>query len=158
MFRKILLACLFTPIGLIPFLQPQAAWACSCMKSTPEEQRERADVVFTGRVIDQKMTTADSSSVGGLNWVKWIFEVETDHKGAISETVTVESASNSAACGINFQMGERYQVFANQGDTALRASLCSGTKPLTDEIEEQSQGAVPCARGHRSRATLKDAS
>lgn len=146
MFRKTLLACLLTPIGLIPLLQPQAAWACSCMQSTPEEQMERADIVFTGRVIDQKMKAAETQPFGGRTWVQWTFEVESDQKGAVSEQITVESASNSAACGINFQMGERYQVFANQNNTALRASLCSGTRAVIDERQEQSQ--MPCSGGH----------
>lgn len=151
MFRKMLLAGLIMP-SLIPFLHPQAAWACSCLKGTPEEQLERADVVFTGQVIDKKMPTDDSS--GGLNWVQWTFEVEAEQKGAISEQVIVESASNSAACGINFQVGERYQVFANQSNTALRASLCSGTQVLTDKEQEQSQGSTPCKSGHGSQEEL----
>lgn len=149
MFKKTLLwVCLFTPMGLIPFLQPQAAWACSCMRSSPEEQMERADVVFTGRVVDKKMKTVTSAPLGGLNLVEWTFEVEDDHKGSISEQVTIESASNSAACGINFQMGERYQVFANQSNTALRASLCSGTRALTSGDQDESQKSSPCASGH----------
>lgn len=154
MFRQtLLLACLFTPISFIPFLQPQAAWACSCMRSTPEEQVERADVVFTGRVIDKKMKTVESTPLGGLNWVQWTFEVEADHKGSVSEQVTVESASNSAACGINFQMGKRYQVFANQSNTALRASLCSGTRALTDEQQEKAQAPFSCAGGHGNQSS-----
>ncbi|WP_299491067.1 hypothetical protein [Acaryochloris sp. IP29b_bin.137] len=147
MVRKILLACLFAPIGVIPFLHPQVAWACSCIRSTPEEQMERADVVFTGRVIDKSMKTLETNPFGGLNLVQWTFEVEANHKGSVSKQVTVESASNSAACGINFQMGERYQVFANQSDTALRASLCSGTR-ATSDLQEQSQASSPCAGGH----------
>lgn len=153
MFRKTLLACLFTPIGLIPFLQPQAAWACSCIQSTPAEQMERADVVFTGRVIDQKMKTVKTQPFGGRTWVQWTFEVEADHKGAVSKQMTVESASNSAACGVNFQMGERYQVFANQSNTALKASLCSGTRAVTDKPQEQSQTPSPCSGGHGNRSS-----
>ncbi|KAI9133446.1 hypothetical protein [Acaryochloris sp. CCMEE 5410] len=151
MFRKTLLACVLTPIGLIPFLRPQAAWACSCMQSTPEEQMERADIVFTGRVIDQKMKAAEIQPFGGRTWVQWTFEVESDQKGAVSEQVTVESASNSAACGINFQMGERYQVFANQSNTDLKASLCSGTRALRDGQQEQSQAPSPCVGRHGKR-------
>lgn len=154
MFRKtVLLACLFTPISFISFLYPQAAWACSCMRSTPEEQMERADVVFTGRVIDKKMKTVEPPPFGGLNLVQWTFEVEADHKGSVSEKVTVESASSSAACGINFQMGERYQVFANQSDTALRASLCSGTRALTDKQQEKSESPFSCAGGHGNQSS-----
>lgn len=109
---------------------------------------ERADVVFTGRVIDQKMQTVATNPFGGLKLVQWTFEVEADHKGAASKQLTIESASNSAACGINFLMGERYQVFANQSKTALRASLCSGTRALTDKQQEQSQAPFSCAGGH----------
>lgn len=152
MFRKTLLACVLTPIGLIPFLRPQAAWACSCMQSTPEEQMERADVVFIGRVIDRKMKAVETQPFGGRTWVQWTFEVESDQKGSVFEQVTVESASNSAACGINFQLGERFQVFANQNKTALRASLCSGTRALGDGQQEQSQAPSPCAGGHGNRA------
>ena len=150
MVKKILLACLFTPI--IPFLQPQAAWACSCMRSTPEERMERADVVFTGRVVDKKMQTQETTPFGGLRLIQWTFEVEADHKGSVSKQMTVESASSSAACGINFQMGERYQVFANQSNTALRASLCSGTRALTDKPKEQFQVTSPCAGGHSNES------
>lgn len=116
---------------------------------------ERADVVFTGRVIDQKTKTVTTNPFGGLKFVQWTFEVETDYKGAASEQLTIESASNSAACGINFQMGERYQVFANQSNTALKASLCSGTRAVRDKPQEQSQVSSPCAGGHGRQETLQ---
>ncbi len=130
--NTLLFTCLFGTMGLLQLLQPKAALACSCMRSTPEEQLERADVVFTGRVIDKKIPTAEPNQFGGLTPIIWTFEVEDQQKGSVSAEQVVESASNSAACGINFTMGERYQVFANQNQTQLKASLCSGTKLLTD--------------------------
>lgn len=152
-FKNTLLAtCFFTTVGLIPLLQPQTAMACSCMRSTSEEQLERADVAFKGRVIDKKVATLESDPSGGLNLIRWTFVVEDSQKGAAAKELIVESASNSAACGINFQMGERYQVFANQHENNLRASLCSGTQLMTEEGEEQSQESTPepspCAEDH----------
>jgi len=143
-------------MGLIPLLQPQAAIACSCMRSTPEEQMERANVVFKGRVIDQTVTTPESGPLRGLNLIRWTFAVEESQKGLAAKELVVESASNSAACGINFQMGDRYQVFANQYQDNLRASLCSGTQRMTEEVLEEGQGqsqepaseSSPCAEGH----------
>ena len=113
------------------------------MRSTPEEQMKRADVVFTGLVVDKKSTPDDPERQGGLSPIVWTFAVEDSKKGEASKRLLIESASNSAACGINFQMGGRYQVFANQNGTKLKAFLCSGTQLLTGEEKEQSQEAAP---------------
>jgi len=115
------------------------------MRSTAKEQMERADVVFTGRVVGQEVNTFKTNLFGGLHLLQWTFKIETEQKGAVSEQVTVESASSSAACGINFQIGKRYQVFANHNRSGLRATLCSGTKVLTESKSDKSQLTSPCS-------------
>ena len=94
-------AALATAVGFLPVAN---AHACSCAQSTPQQQAQRADAVFTGTVQGitsvSQLRTSDS------------FSVETVYKGSIGSTVTIYSDSGGGGCGASFIARSRYTVFA----------------------------------------------
>lgn len=92
------------------------AFACSCAPTTREETVGNADVVFTGTV--EKVEREGFWNVATL-------KVEDVEKGTVDEEATVQTASDSAACGIVFEPGKKIQVAAIQRKERLHASLCS---------------------------------
>lgn len=111
---------IFIVMSATVILPAQPSWACSCVQSTPNEHAARADVIFTG-------TATDPGSRAGLTY--WTsFDVEVAYKGALGPTAAVETASGSAGdCGIVFQEGERYTVFARAQEDGLDTNICMGT-------------------------------
>ena len=61
---------------------------------------------------------------------KYQFSVSKQWKGVAGKTASIVSASNSAACGINFDSDRDYLVYAfkTEGDDQLRTNLCTRTK------------------------------
>lgn len=110
--------------GLVSLVVQGTSHACSCMPYSPAEQIEISDAVFVGTPISQVDTAGGEG--GGL---RWSFDVETVHKGEVGATTSLETAGDSAACGIEFREGERYLVFAT-GQDRIGANLCSGTGPV----------------------------
>lgn len=106
---------------------PEAA-ACSCMQQSPEEAIAAAEAIFEGTVTK----TADNTGTkfGGR---AVSMTVDRAWRGVKAPTVSVATASNSAACGYPFQEGETYLVYgyrSRAGD--IQVSLCSHTKPIAD--------------------------
>ncbi len=103
-------------------LAPQSACACSCALGSEEEFFDNADFIFIGVV-----TEVDKSfSLGGGGDVKVDFVVEEVAKGESAGEVTLTTASDGAACGYDFLVGQRFKVFAHNGSTGL----CSGNRAL----------------------------
>jgi hypothetical protein len=48
----------------------------------------------------------------------------------VSRRQKVQSPSSEASCGVEFKVGDRYQVYAKRTRGVLSTHLCSGTKPL----------------------------
>jgi len=94
------------------------AGACSCVASGPKALAERAEVLFVGTVAN--------NSGGATQTVA--FDVETAFKGAVEEEVAVTTPVSSTACGLPFQEGRRYTVFAYTKGSKLMTNSCSGTK------------------------------
>lgn len=115
-----------------------SCWACSCAVATPAEQASWSTVAFVGTVVE-----IDRSDVGGSSsgLVHYVMTVERVHKGAVTDRVTVDSASGGGTCGLaGIREGGRYLVLADGFGEALRSGLCDGTVELGD-------GAVPAAYG-----------
>jgi len=103
-------------------LAPQSACACSCAPGTEEGFFAEADFVFIGVV-----TEVDKSfALGGGGDIKVDFVVEEIAKGESAGEVTLTTASGGAACGYDFIVGQRFKVFAHNGNTGL----CSGNRAL----------------------------
>ncbi len=109
-------------------INPQSACACSCAVATEAEYDNLADLVFTGVVTDIDRPLLGGG--GGNFSVK--FAVEEVSKGQAAQSIVLTTASDSATCGFNFGVGNRYRVYSHSGATGL----CSGNKAL---------GAAPSA-------------
>lgn len=108
--RRTLLAML-TSLGMA-----HGAWACSCAPTTRAETMEEADVVFTGTV--QQVAREGFWNVATI-------AVTDVAKGTVDETVKVQTANSSAACGVSFAQGQTVELAAIQRKDRLHASLCS---------------------------------
>lgn len=119
------------------------ALACSCVPARPDKVAVKdAKAVFAGTVVDVE----DGVDVG-FDKVTWTFAVESVYAGDVDESQEVTSHTQSAACGIVFDKGKRYLVFAYDGDETLAAendlvtNSCMNTRPL-DEGKEPKLDAI----------------
>lgn len=115
-------------LGLIlaaaaPPLFPGTAHACSCVAPpAPMVALGEAGMVFVGTVI------SIDGSRSGSDPLQVDFRAEENWKGQATAAVSVSTASNSAACGFEFEAGERYLVYADLQDGGKpTVSLCSRT-------------------------------
>ena len=120
-------------------LSANAASACKCIPTTPEQGLERAGAVFSGRVVDvveqspaERRSPRSNEDPNFLNGVKVTFEVSEVWKGNSERRLVVTTSDSSASCGYSFQEGQEYLVYASEEDAQLKTGLCSGTKRLSD--------------------------
>ncbi len=115
--------------SIITLLTIRGVSACSCLPpSPPEEAFMESDAVFTGVVSD-----IDSNELG--------FDVTFTVSGSYGEEsltneIIVSTAKDSAACGISFEDGEEYLVYATQDEGEYSANLCSRTTQITSANED----------------------
>lgn len=118
------------------FVGVQSAQACSCVPPPPPaEALAASDAVFLGEVIK---TRRDGRGVNEGNLFA-TFRVRQILKGDLQEEVVIETGPNSAACGVPFQKGKEYLVYASMRDGQLRTHLCTRTARVEDastDIEE----------------------
>lgn len=116
---------------------PAVAQACSCMAPpAPKVALEKSAAVFVGRVTS--VEKSDSSN-------KYQFSVSKQWKGIAGKTASIVSATNSAACGINFDEDRDYLVYAykTEGDDQLRTNLCSRTARAADAAADLAALGAP---------------
>jgi len=98
------------------------AFACNCVPPRPPAAAiKSADVVFSGTVTD--------ISVSGSFGKKVTFDVAKTWKGINSPTISVTTQANSAACGVGYEVGTLWLVYA-YGKRNLSTNLCSRTTRL----------------------------
>jgi hypothetical protein len=121
---------------------PPAAARCSCVPpGPPREALAQAEAVFAGRVVsvgeqrggDPDQPYLEVRIVPDRRW-----------KGAAADTVTVRTPPNSAVCGVAFETGREYLVYA-EGGGGLRVFLCSRTAALADAGEDLAALGAPAA-------------
>lgn len=110
---------------------PQPAAACKCMQLTPAEAAEQATAVFEGRVVEVSDTGTPQAPQRSVK-----LRVVRAWKGMQTEEAVVTTASDSAACGIQFARDQNYVVYASAQDGALHATSCSRTRLLADADED----------------------
>lgn len=111
------------------------AHGCSCMVASPEEMLEFGPIAFVG--------TMSGAVPGGTNHTL-TFDVDTVLAGEVPAQVEVVTANNSAACGIDANVGSRIAIFANDDGGFLSSSLCSTTDAET-AINALGPGTQPSA-------------
>jgi hypothetical protein len=104
---------------------PNEARACSCSAGTPEAHFAAATAVFEGRVVSIARTGDPEVGPGRL---EVSLEVVQTWKAANTERLVVTTSTDGAACGVSFEQGRSYLVYASAGsDGRLVAGLCGGT-------------------------------
>ncbi len=134
--------------GMLMVVAPGTASACSCGLSPLADRVSAADVVFVG--TPTKSVKPEGEVVSSADPVRWTFDVDTVHKGDVTQTVEVISALDSASCGIPFEVDRPYLVFGVLNDETITADLCGGTERLAqipaDDLASLGTGAMPAAQ------------
>ena len=144
--RKITL--IIAAVSLLGLSQAGDAQACTCRPSPPPTTAlGESDAVFAGRVVEvsrgEDPMAALTAPMAALTAK---FAVSTVWKGEVGETVEVRTPLNSAACGVGFEAGEEWLVYANEQEGVLNATLCSRTSPLraaTEDLAALGPGSEP---------------
>jgi hypothetical protein len=127
-------------LGLLTsVIAPRDAAACSCMRPTFEDARSSSAAIFEGRVDE-------IAPVAGADEVRVRFHVTQAWRGVEHESVEIQTASNSAACGFPFEAGQHYLVYAGDREGMLMVSLCSRTARMDDASEDRQllgSGTIP---------------
>ena len=112
------------------------ARACSCAPPpAPKIALQNADAVFVGQVLSVRAT--------GQYERLFVFNISKAWKGKAAGKVAVESLSEGSLCGVNFQVGQKYLVYASRGGKNLRASLCSRTRHLKGAAQDIAELSDP---------------
>lgn len=119
------------------------ASACSCAGvSSVEEQLRTSDAVFSGEAvnIDEK----DFSPGVGPALGKVVFDVNKSWKGVAGDSEVVYGQGPEASCGIEFERGKTYLVFAYRGsegrEAVFQTDICTQTRELSSEIATRMLG------------------
>ncbi len=120
--------------------------ACSCVGGTTQEFFDRADAVFTARLVSREEPRGrlTSSADPALH----VFAVDTVFKGTAHERQGVVSPVSGATCGLELSGDGPFAVFAARSaelggmrfalaDDQYAAFLCGGTAPSTPALEAE---------------------
>jgi hypothetical protein len=114
-------------VGLWFSMSATPAAACTCEMQTSVRHAARADVVFTGRLVEVDAGVR-GPIVSSLDPVSYRFDVARVLKGAVPQNATVVSVVGGGSCGLeHMNVGERYTIFARTDADVLRSGLCDGT-------------------------------
>src|SRR5215471_2301590 len=125
-------AVLVCSILTLSIIGQQNLVACSCARIQPVcEAVWRADAVFLGTVV-----AIDPPSVFGipLAWPfpaerRVTFAIKEQFSGLTQKKIEIHTAAGCCACGIDFQRGRDYLVYAHRNAVTrtLQTSICTRT-------------------------------
>lgn len=106
--------------------------ACSCVQlPNVEEELERSNAVFSGKVIDVREKRSLTGNVSKLV----LFEVTSTWKGVQQSQIMITTGLDSGDCGIDFKGGKEYLVYASEstmyGAKSLVSIICDRTNQLS---------------------------
>jgi hypothetical protein len=145
--QKWLVITAVTLFTLTQFLlmAPPPAFACSCMPSeSVATERDRATAVFAGEVTE--MDAPGGLLISSADPVQVTFNVSQVWKGPQQPTITLTTPRESASCGVHFETGAAYLVYAVGSEDELQVFLCSRTAPLagaTADLTALGEGSTP---------------
>ena len=126
-----------------------SAYACSCGTPTPERALQRSDAVFAGEVLSVEAGEL-ARGPGPPSLGKVLFEPSKVWKGEPRGPAVVYGQGAGAMCGLNFEKGEGYLVYAYRGtkdpDSPLHTGLCSRTNPLEGAVSDLRALGAPVDR------------
>jgi hypothetical protein len=131
--RTVLVGVLALAVPVIMVGTAPAALACSCVTQQFTGQVDRADVVFSGRVLAVE-PERPRTVVGSTDPMTWTFSVDRRYKGDAQAPQPVVSVRSEASCGVEFREGRTYLVLGSHqqagGTLNLASTLCNGTREL----------------------------
>ncbi len=148
---RVLVVTLFSMM-LIP-LGTRSAMACSCATSSDRASANRANVVFAGYVVGAEYPNEVRNVNDTLGEIRWTLLPDTLVKGLDAGPVEVLSQSQETACGVSFNVGGRYLVFASDEDGTLTTNSCSRTRPFYKDVKLAGAEKVRGAFGPKTRGT-----
>lgn len=127
------------PVVLLLLLgTPPCVYGCSCVAAAPPRIAfEQASAVFIGTVIAAPSQAAPDAIVSSGDPVQYTFRVSRIWKGPEYTTLVVTTARGSSSCGLGFQEGQAYLVYADGPPEQLMSSLCSRTSRVTSETANE---------------------
>lgn len=129
------------------FMTPNAVFACSCMPSeSVAAERDMATAVFAGEVTE--IDEPGGLVISSADPVQVTFTVSEVWKGPQQPTITVTTPRDSASCGVYFETGTAYLVYAVGNEDELQVFLCSRTAPLasaTTDLAALGEATPPVA-------------
>lgn len=122
-------------------------YACSCFNPDNETLVQRVNkakkdsqAVFSGRVLEVIQKPEKHQIVVKLR-------AEKSWKGNVSRQITIVTASDSALCGYNFEVGKSYLIYAQGSDANnLQTNLCTRTAGFSEakaDLKVLGKGKVP---------------
>ncbi len=115
-----------------------AAFACKCAGHSVSDALAEATAVFEGHVVSIEDFSEGSEPVVAKKKVTLsVVRVWKDLED--TETVSVTTHAESAACGFHFERGESYLVYAQRADAGFTVHSCSRTRPMADASEDLAQ-------------------
>lgn len=152
---------LFVLIALVALCFTQAAntppaQACRCFRSTPADTFQRADAVFSGKVVSVKEQKRPAKNGDSHVTHAYTFEVRNSWKGVSSSRITTyfysyfltDSGTYVTGChSEGFKVGETYLVYARRGD---------GPPGFPDLHDELGAGLSYCGRSALLSAAYED--
>ncbi|HZX00668.1 MAG TPA: MYXO-CTERM sorting domain-containing protein [Bacilli bacterium] len=117
------------------------AEACKCVPPPPVATAvEGATAVFAGKIVSV------SREADQMKPIVAKFSVSKSWKGSVGQEVEVRTNSSSAACGLSFEEGAEWLVYADTKEEKLTASICSRSKTLDgakEDLAELGSGTAP---------------
>ena len=133
-------------IALLVSASPRSAAACSCGELSPVEAVAAAELVAeveagVSEPVDPRIE-ADAATTPML--VIRVFRGEADE----GRELPVRAGTESSACGVAFEPGRRYLLFANRDEARLwRTDSCSHTRRIEHaerELQRLEREAASC--------------
>lgn len=127
------------------------AHACSCAGTgSTEEALRRSTAVFSGEVVEVEepsMEQVEPTDPGMPFLGPVTFDVKAAWKGVSGDSVVVHGQGPAPSCGLDFERGETYLIFAGGtgrgGDGPLETGLCSATRQTSEETARNMLGPPP---------------
>jgi hypothetical protein len=106
-------------------------FACECVDMTggAYERFQQADAVFIGQVRDTRILE-NLSGISSYWQVEVRFEIKRALKGVSGKEVFLRTGTGPSDCGLSFEKGKKYLVYADGPVGSLETDSCAKTKEI----------------------------
>jgi hypothetical protein len=115
-------------LSLAGILISSIATACSCQSIPLEEQIQKADYIYIGKIVESKLTE-DSLVVSQLEVLEKI-------KGNIETTTIHSTGMDEGMCRLPAVVAFNYIIYGYAGKTP-KLTLCGSSQPLMTKVKDK---------------------